>query len=80
MEIKLDEVEWFGAVSTVGGVAIFIVACFWDSIVGVHVAHNEGYGLAQILVMAISGIYSGWSLSINRKWHEYIKRIHGLNE
>ena len=64
MEIKLKEVEWFSLVSMVLGIAIFIVLCFWDTIAGDRIRHNEGYGYLQILGMAGSGLYSMWAAAI----------------
>jgi len=80
VEIKLDEVEYFGLVSTAVGVIVFIVVCSWDSLVGITVNHHNGYGWMQILIIASSGLYSMWALAINRKWSEYRKKIHSLEE
>jgi hypothetical protein len=40
--IMVEEVELFGLVSTILGVALFIIACFWDSIAGIQIHHHEG--------------------------------------
>ena len=79
MDIKLEEVKWFGLVSTFIGVAIFIVACSFDLIAGKMAwQHQEGLGTGQVLLMAMSGIYSMWALSINVKWKKYIWKIHRI--
>ena len=70
MDIKLEEVEWFGLVSTILGVITFITISCWDGISGSMLwQHSEDYGLGQIVGMAGSGLYSMWALAINRKWH-----------
>lgn len=79
MVIKLEEVELFGLISTILGIAIFITVCFWDVICGrMFWRHSEGYGAWQILMMAGSGLYSMWGLSMKIKWAEYIKKIHKI--
>lgn len=80
MKIILKEVEWFGLVSTLGGVIVFIAACSWDMWLGVSMNHYEGYGWRQILTMAVSGLYSMWALSIWDKWHGYQQKIHGMKK
>ena len=80
MEIKLREVEVFGLVSTILGVAIFITVAFWDVICArMYWRHAEGYGLWQVVMMAGSGLYSMWALAIRAKWSSYIKKIHKLS-
>jgi len=78
MNIKLKEAEWFYLVSTIIGIGIFIFACTWDSLLGITMNHHSGYGWFQILVMAASGLYSLWALTLRSTWNEYQKKIHGL--
>ena len=77
--MRLREVELFGYVSTALGIAIFVVACCWDMIAGRMLwHHNAGLGLHQKLLMAGSGLYSFWALSLAGSWHEYQKKIHNI--
>jgi hypothetical protein len=78
MDIKLKEAEWFYLVSTVIGVGVFVFACSWDSMVGITINHNHGYGWMQILIIATSGMYLLWALTLRSTWNEYQKKIHGL--
>ena len=79
MKDDIKEMEMFGLVSLFIGIAIFIASCFWDVIAGRMLwHHNQGYGWEQIVTMSMSGLYSLWALTINRKWNEYQKKIHKL--
>ena len=73
-------IEWFMLVSAVFGTIAFGIACSWDSLLGVTMHHNTGYGWFQILVMAITGMYAGAALAIRGKLHDYQKKIHGMKQ
>lgn len=76
--IDLKEVEVFGLVSELMGIALVIVGCFWDAIAGVQVRHSIGLGYMQILWIAGWGLYSFWAWHINKTWGEYNKHIKSL--
>ena len=78
MDIKLEEVQWFGFVSMLMGMCVFVIACIWDNVIGVTAHHNEGYGAFQITVIAASGLYTFWAYSVHLKWKEYRKMIHKM--
>ena len=80
MNIKIKEVAQFALVSMYIGVTIFLIICFWDNLIGIQAPNNKGYGTAQIVGMAVSGLYSLWAWNINMKWNAYIKQIHGNTE
>ncbi len=69
-QIKLNEVEGFALFSWILGIIMFLVGAGWDYIIGVHIGHHEGYGIAQIAWMAFWGIYSLWAWCIMDKWSE----------
>lgn len=76
MHINEKEVELFGLVSTVIGIAIFIVACSFDEIAGKMTwQHYEGLHWKQVVVIVISGLFSMWGLSLFLKWKKYIWQI-----
>lgn len=69
-DLKINSIEGFALVSMVMGATIFMVTLFFDQLVGVQVAHNEGLGLGQILVLAASGLYVFWGYCMVRTWGE----------
>lgn len=80
MNINIKEVGWFGLVSMVVGMVLFFIALLWDKIVGVQITHNEGFGYMQILALGGSGLYSFWAWTVNAKWRDYLKKVHGMNK
>lgn len=69
-ELKLNEIEVFSFLSFVMGLIMLIIGAGWDSIVGIYINHNQGYGIYQIAWMAFWGIYSFWAWYIVDKWGE----------